>query len=146
MDKISGIYKITNVVTGEFYIGSSKNIKQRWYSHRNPAFHRQHPNLRLYQDMDKYGLDKFSFEILEETIDLHEREQYWFDKLKPTYNCKDAIPNAHKRKAYRKEYSNRLCLFEGKVFKLSGLAKKLYRRGIAHPVLEAKKYLLETSY
>lgn len=27
---VSGIYKITNIVTGNFYIGSSKNIYLRW--------------------------------------------------------------------------------------------------------------------
>ena len=35
-DKVSGIYKITNTITGEFYIGSSKNIRQRWYTHKIP--------------------------------------------------------------------------------------------------------------
>lgn len=30
MEKICGVYKITNTVTGDFYIGSSKNAKQRW--------------------------------------------------------------------------------------------------------------------
>lgn len=29
MNKISGVYRIVNIVTGDFYIGSSKNIKQR---------------------------------------------------------------------------------------------------------------------
>ena len=28
MNKISGVYKITNTITGDFYIGSSKNIKK----------------------------------------------------------------------------------------------------------------------
>ena len=27
--KISGIYKITNTITNDFYIGSSKDVKQR---------------------------------------------------------------------------------------------------------------------
>ena len=30
MEKIIGIYKIINTVTGDFYIGSSKDIKRRW--------------------------------------------------------------------------------------------------------------------
>ena len=29
MKKISGVYKITNTVTGDFYIGSSKDVKDR---------------------------------------------------------------------------------------------------------------------
>ena len=31
---ISGIYKITNAVTGDFYIGSSKDVKSRWSVHK----------------------------------------------------------------------------------------------------------------
>ena len=29
MEKICAIYKITNTITGDFYIGSSKDVKQR---------------------------------------------------------------------------------------------------------------------
>ena len=32
-EKISGVYKITNTITGDFYIGSSKNVKKRWVEH-----------------------------------------------------------------------------------------------------------------
>lgn len=146
MNKISGIYKITNIITGEFYIGSSKDIKQRWYSHKNPAFHKRHLNLKIYQDMNKYGLDKFSFEILEETVNLREREQYWFDKLKPTYNCRRAYRcDINKIKSYYDDLYNRLCQFEGKVLKFSALAKRFQRKGILHPSQEAAKYLLSNS-
>lgn len=34
MNRISGVYKITNTVTGEFYIGSSKDVKTRWVKHK----------------------------------------------------------------------------------------------------------------
>ena len=30
-----GIYKITNLKNGKFYIGSSKNIDRRWWEHIN---------------------------------------------------------------------------------------------------------------
>lgn len=33
MNKISGVYKITNTITGDSYIGSSKNVKDRWKAH-----------------------------------------------------------------------------------------------------------------
>ena len=84
--KIVGVYKITNNITGEFYIGSSKNIKSRWASHKIPSAHKKHPNSKLYKDMAKYGLDNFTFEVIEETTDLKEREQYWIEQLKPSYN------------------------------------------------------------
>ena len=35
--KISAVYKITNTVTGDFYIGSSKDVKQRWKEHKWPS-------------------------------------------------------------------------------------------------------------
>ena len=84
--KISGVYKITNKITGDFYIGSSQNIKHRWANHKSPSRWKQHPNSKLYKDMASYGLDNFIFEILEETAGLKEREQYWIEQLKPSYN------------------------------------------------------------
>ena len=84
--KIAGVYKITNKITGDFYIGSSKNIKKRWTTHKSPSTHKQHPNSKLYKSMAQYGLGNFIFEILEETDNLKEREQYWIKQLSPTYN------------------------------------------------------------
>lgn len=34
--KISGVYSIVNNVTGDFYIGSSVDVKRRWTAHRSP--------------------------------------------------------------------------------------------------------------
>ena len=66
MEKISGIYKITNTITGDFYIGSSKNINRRWAEHKHPSKWKRFPNNQLYKDMQEYGVDKFVFEVLEE--------------------------------------------------------------------------------
>ena len=49
--KISGIYKITNTITGDFYIGSSKDVKRRWAAHKWPSMWKQYSNKQLYQDM-----------------------------------------------------------------------------------------------
>lgn len=86
MNKISGVYKITNKITSDFYIGSSKNIKNRWTSHKSHSRWKDHPNSKLYQDFQKYGLKNFDFEVIEETTDLKNREQYFIDILKPSYN------------------------------------------------------------
>ena len=85
-NKISGVYKITNNITGDFYIGSSKDIKRRWVNHRSPSVHKQRPNSKLYKDMSSYGLDNFTFEIIEKTDNLKEREQYYIEHLNPSYN------------------------------------------------------------
>ena len=168
----SGVYKITNIITGDFYIGSSSNIKQRWSSHRKPSAQKHLPNSKLYKDMSQYGLDNFKFEVLEETADLKEREQYWIEQLKPSYNSKRAkreiedFEEAHKQrskawykshrnemlaygKAYRQAHrdkdlanNNRLCFYENETLTLSALSSRFFRQGIPHAWAEALKYLL----
>ena len=69
--KIIGVYKITNTITGDFYIGSSKDVKQRWAAHKKPFVWKRCPNKQLYKDMLKYGVEKFVLEILEEVKSKH---------------------------------------------------------------------------
>lgn len=105
MEKISGVYKITNNITGDFYIGSSCNIKQRWGSHKSPSAWKKQQNNLLYLDFQKYGLENFKFEIVEETSQLKEREQYFIDLLKPIYNNNRAKGlDIERRNEYQKEY------------------------------------------
>lgn len=106
MNKISGVYKITNTKTGDFYIGSSKDIKRRWLQHKRLSSWKHSLNSQLYQDMQKYGLDNFKFEIIEETDNLREREQYWIIQLNPSYNDRrakglDVERDVERRKEYR---------------------------------------------
>ena len=123
-EKISGVYKITNTVTGDFYIGSSKNVKRRWESHKQPSRWKRYKNNPMYQDFQKYGLENFVFEILEvvEPDSLKETEQQFIETLKPTYNnyrakgwdierlkesCRKSsrkYEKTEKRKKYKKEY------------------------------------------
>lgn len=104
MTKISGVYKITNNITGDFYIGSSKNIIKRWADHKCSARWTRYPNLRMYQDMVKYGLDNFTFDIIEETDNRKEREQYWIEQLQPNYNNNKAKTSKAERLSYIKEW------------------------------------------
>lgn len=85
-NKVSGVYKITNNITNECYVGSSKDIMKRWTCHKAPSTWALRPGMKLYQAFIKYGLDNFKFEILEETAELKDREQYWIDQLKANYN------------------------------------------------------------
>ena len=152
--KISAVYKITNTITGDFYIGSSKDVKQRLSVHKCPSRWKQYPNNSMYLDMKKYGTDKFDFEILAEVEEgnLKEMEQQFIETLKPTYNDRNANGlDAKRHKEYRKEYhksekynkyKNQLCYFKGETLTLHALSERFRRAGIPHPVLEAKKYLL----
>ena len=69
----SGIYKILNKVNGKYYVGSSKDIDNRWKSHRYQLNHRIHKNKRLQNDWCEYGNDNFDF-ISIESISLTESE------------------------------------------------------------------------
>ena len=115
-EKIIGVYKITNTITGDFYIGSSKDVKLRWESHKWPSTWKKHPNNQMYLDMQKYGVDKFEFEILEEVEEgsLKVTEQKFIELLNPTYNSNRAngwdferykeYQKSDKCKEYQKEY------------------------------------------
>ena len=162
MEKICGVYKITNTITGDFYIGSSKNVKRRWADHKCPSVWNRYPNNPMYLDMNKYGLDKFSFQILEEVEieQLKEMEQQFIETLNPTYNSNRAkgwdierykewqeeYRKTDKSKEYQKqyqlEYENQLCLYNSETLTLQALRSRFRKAGIPHPVKEAKKYLI----
>lgn len=83
-----GIYKITNQITGEVYIGQSIRIKQRWREH---CINSVNGTTQLYQAMRNYGLKNFSFDVIEECDKekLNEREIYWisyYDSFNKGYN------------------------------------------------------------
>ena len=112
---ISGIYKIINTITGDFYIGSSNNIKSRWAHHKCQSSWKNQPNNPLYHDMKRYGVDYFDFEILAEveTEHLKETEQQFIEKLKPIYNQMNAkgwdiIRYKEHYKVYREEHKNEM--------------------------------------
>nr|DAR02120.1 MAG TPA: intron associated endonuclease [Bacteriophage sp.] len=79
-----GIYKITNKINGHSYIGLSKNIEHRFADHRTKPFQSKRKDDQekvLYKAIRKYGLDNFSFEIVEECPEsqLCDRECFWID-------------------------------------------------------------------
>ena len=105
--EISGVYKITNTITGDFYIGSSKNVKHRWAEHKCPSTWKRCPNNPMYLDIQMYGTDKFEMQILEEveSESLKEKEQQFIEKLKPTYNSNNAKGwDIERYKKHYKEY------------------------------------------
>lgn len=80
-----GIYKITNLLNGKVYIGQSINIAQRWKDHRSRPFQKhKYDNSSLYRAIQKYGLDNFLFEVIEEcsSEELNAKEQFWIKQYK----------------------------------------------------------------
>ena len=83
---IGGIYRIICTPTGKFYIGSSKNILDRFKGHKRGLRAGVHHSSKLQNAWKKYGEEAFKFEVLEEVVDekrLREIEQLYIDKYLP---------------------------------------------------------------
>lgn len=82
--KVCGIYKITNLITGQAYIGQSVDIKERFRQHIKTSLAYGPATNKLYQAMQKSGQHNFMFEVLEEVprTQLNERETYWIEFYK----------------------------------------------------------------
>lgn len=77
-----GIYRITNLKTNEAYIGKSTNIKTRWQNHCKTAIGLDGmARTKIHSAMKEYGIDNFSFEVLEKCTkeNYSEREKYWIN-------------------------------------------------------------------
>ena len=77
---ICGIYKITNLLTEQCYIGQSVNISDRWKQHCKCGLGIEASTTNvLYNSMQKNGVWNFSFELLEECPKelLNEKEKFW---------------------------------------------------------------------
>ena len=75
------IYKISNTINDKVYIGKTLlTIEQRFSQHCKDS-KRNHTNRPLYNAMNKYGVENFKVELVEECDDniLSEREIYWIE-------------------------------------------------------------------
>jgi excinuclease UvrABC nuclease subunit len=83
-----GVYQIKNVITGDYYIGSSNNLRQRICHHRNELEGNKHCNRHLQYAWNKYGEQSFDIKVLllcDNENKLY-YEQVFIDGLKPAYN------------------------------------------------------------
>ena len=87
------IYKITNQINQKIYIGKTVNsIIERWKEHLHDYKKQQYEKRPLYSAMNKYGIENFIIEEIEE-VDVKElsiREIYWieyYNSYKNGYNA-----------------------------------------------------------
>ena len=87
------IYKITNLTNGKSYIGKTlSTIEERWREHCRDSRKKRCEKRPLYSAMNKYGIENFKIEQIEECHDdiVNEREVYWieyFGTFKNGYNA-----------------------------------------------------------
>lgn len=92
------IYQITNMLTGDFYIGSAQSFARREWQHRYGLKKGQHKNPHMQASWNKYGEEAFVFEVLEEVgedANLLEVENKYLHKVVGRSDCfnvnKDAL-------------------------------------------------------
>lgn len=81
------IYKITNRINKKVYIGKTyTSVEQRWKEHLQDYNKIRCEKRPLYSAMNKYGIENFSIEQIEETSFPEEREKYWIEKYGSFHN------------------------------------------------------------
>ena len=76
----TGIYKITNIENQMCYVGQAVNVADRWKQHIKRGLGAEAPTRnKLYPAMSQYGVENFTFELLEECAkdNLDAQEDYW---------------------------------------------------------------------
>lgn len=105
--KKAGVYKISNKITKNFYIGSSKNLYNRGKTQFSKYRLNYNVNKNLQDEFNIYGEENFVFEVLEivnnaTTKKLYQKEQYYIDLLKPHFNIAKI---AGSNKGYKMSYN-----------------------------------------
>lgn len=89
----SGVYQVRNTNNDKIYIGGSRCLKDRKYSHFRDLCNGNHANTNLQNDYILYGANSFVFEVLQNCHpdNIIETEQIFINALRPEYNiCQHA--------------------------------------------------------
>ena len=138
----SGIYRWTNKITGDMYIGQSSNLYFRFTRYYSKAYLENRKNLIISRAINKYGYSNFSLEILEycEIPLLFEREQYYLDILNPAYNI---LKIAGSSKGFKQSLETKLKISNALRGKYTGINSPIY--GKSHTSERKKLLSLSTS-
>lgn len=157
---MKGVYKIKNVTTGEYYIGSSKNLSNRLMAHKVMLRSNKHTNYKLQDSYNKYGEDSFVFyelEILSEVTkdikDLILLEQKYLDASDNSklFNIKNIATNSRTKVIEEVCYVLNL---ENSVYKTFNSVSEVFRwlqspievDNLNMPIIYKNKYRLVTKY
>lgn len=76
------IYVYTNKINGHQYVGQTNNLQKRYNGHKSDSFNKNSHsyNYPFHAAIRKYGIENFTFEVIEEIAtedEANEREKYW---------------------------------------------------------------------
>ncbi len=162
------IYKITNIVNNKCYIGQTiRPPFIRWYQHKYYSKKGVRYKSALYNAIQKYGLDCFLFEVIEEVDNdlLNERERFFialFNSFEQGYNnttggdgnkgCKrkrkheDIIPELYKELQSTEKVANYLGISRitvRSILKEKNLFKRYKKRSLDYKKLEVVQLSLD---
>ena len=97
------VYKITNDINDKVYIGLTYySIQSRWQTHLKDRKKFECKDRPLYRAMNKYGIDHFLIQEIEECSDevVNEREKYWIQFYNSYYDGYNATFGGEGRREY----------------------------------------------
>ena len=111
------IYQITNKITNDVYVGkTSQTFKKRINSHKSIA--KRGKGSFLHKAIRKYGIENFSFHVLEENIvdepTLSEREIFYIKSIQPRYNLTSGGDGMSGYKQTKDHIEKRVSSYRGK--------------------------------
>lgn len=122
-----GIYKITKKENGKSYIGQSNNIERRFKEHQYKV------DIPIELAIQKYGIDAFTYEIIEECSleQLDEKEKYWIAYYNTYrgfgYNCNEGGGNSRGENNGRTKLTNQDVAYIRECYDLHKRRKEVYQ-------------------
>lgn len=124
---MTGIYKITKKENGKSYIGQSNDIERRFREHQYKV------DIPIELAIQKYGIDAFIYEIIEECSleQLDEKEKYWiayYNTYKGFgYNCNEGGGNSRGENNGRTKLTNQDVAYIRECYDLHKRRKEVYQ-------------------
>ena len=122
-----GIYKYQNKLNGKIYIGQSTDIERRYQQHLWDAEKRPEQGTGIDLAINKYGINNFTFEIIEQCNpeQLDERERFWIEYFNSYTEGYNRTPGGS---ALRGEEHPRAILTKEQVWQIRDLYGKRIKR------------------
>lgn len=140
----SKIYKLVNNIDNEIYVGSTVNpLYKRKGDHKSRA--KTQPNRNIYIHLNQVGWENVEIILIENYVcnskdELHKRERYWIDTLKPSLN--KVIPT-RKQKEYNQTNKQQIAQQRKEFYQENKQQivekKKEYRQKNKEVILQHKK-------